>query len=77
MSKYVRGLAGSNTEYDIQWKIKDRTRPCTNSSKRCNLCITEAYHIMFADKATALNSRSELVSKCRHQKNFALSTALT
>ena len=39
-------------------------------SRICTLCNIERLEIAFADKKTSLNSRTELVSKCRHFNNI-------
>ena len=36
-------------------------------SKKCSLCLWEKYFIITADRRNTLNSRSELVSTCRHK----------
>ena len=39
-------------------------------SRICTLCNIERLEIAFADKKTSLNSRTELVGKCRHFSKF-------
>lgn len=75
LAKYAHHLARENRDFAITWAIKERAKSYSNISGRCNLCIAEAYHIMFAEKASSLNKRSEIISKCRHQHRFALSSA--
>ena len=41
--------------------------------KHCNLCLWEKYYIITANKDSTLNSRTELVSTCRHKRKFLLS----
>ena len=48
-------------------------QPYTPSTKRCNLCTWEKYYITTAEKDNILNSRSELISTCRHRRKFLLS----
>ena len=55
----------------IKWSIIDHARPLANGLGRCNLCLTEKYHIIMSN-AALLNKRSELVSKCRHENKFLL-----
>ena len=51
----------------MNWSIVDRAVPYKNGTKQCNLCLTEKYHVIMSPSAL-LNERSELVSKCRHEK---------
>lgn len=82
LSKHVWHAKNSSKPYSIEWSIKDRARSYSNTSKRCNLCTTEKYHILLSSGPDSLNRRSELVSKCRHQNkyiigNFAGSSGVT
>ena len=40
--------------------------------RSCNLCMTKKLAILFGDKHTALNKRSELIGKCRHKIKYKL-----
>ena len=55
----------------IEWKIIDHAAPYVNGSRKCNLCLTEKYHIITSTDRL-LNKRSELVSKCRHENKYYL-----
>ena len=76
LAKYVHGLSDANTDFHITWEIKERAKSYGGTSRRCDLCTAEAYHILFADKATSLNKRSELISKCHHQRKFTLANTV-
>ena len=73
LSQHVWKLKRRRKPFRIKWSIIGRARGYSNVTKRCNLCIAEKLHIMNADKRTLLNSRNELVSKCRHENKFRLS----
>ena len=73
LSKYIWKLKDENKQFDIKWKIIDRSIPYINGSKRCNLCITEKLHIINSNEQRTISKRSELVSKCRHENKFYLS----
>ena len=71
LSKYVCGLKDNNINHKISWKIvKQVTRP-KNGNKMCRLCTTEAALIMKNEKGQ-LNTRNEIMHKCRHQNKFLL-----
>ena len=55
----------------MNWSIVDRAVPYKNGTKKCNLCLTEKYHVIMSP-SELLNERSELVSKCRHENKFYL-----
>ena len=61
----------ANTEMNPVWNILDKARAYKPEVKRCLLCLTEKYHIIFS-KLNLLNSRNELVTKSRHENNFYL-----
>ena len=76
LSKYVWKLKRSGANFEVRWSICEKAKAYSGASKHCGLCLAEKYHIATADKQTALNSRTELVSKCRHRNKFALSNYL-
>ena len=46
----------------------------SNITKRCQLCLYEKYAIItYPDPENLLNKRSEIMSKCPHQRKFLLS----
>ena len=55
----------------FDWSILDKGKPYSPASKKCMLCFTEKYHIVFSAK-NLLNKRNELVTKCRHKNKFSL-----
>ena len=73
LSKHIWNLKDNEAENaEIKWSILDRARAFRNGSKRCDLCLTEKYHIIYEEFNT-LNKRNELLSNCRHQRKFLLS----
>ena len=55
----------------MHWSVIDHAKPYQNGSKRCNLCLTEKYHIL-TSPVNLINKRPELVSKCRHENKLQL-----
>ena len=72
LSKYIWYLKENQFEYDIKWSVLKQASSYSNITKRCQLCTWEKYYIITANKSTLLNSRSELISKCRHSNKFLL-----
>lgn len=73
LSKHVWNLKEKGTPHTITWKILKHAQPYNPRSKRCNLCLWEKYFIITANKRNLLNSKSELISTCRHKRKFLLS----
>ena len=65
------GKKYGNTEANLVWNVLEKTRVSKAQTKRCLLCLTEKYHIVFS-KLNLLNSRNKLVTKCRHENKFYL-----
>ena len=63
----------ANTETSVEWKILDKAKSYKKMSRKCMLCLTEKYHILFS-KLNLLNSCSKLVTKYMHENKFYLST---
>ena len=72
LSKYLWELKMKNEEFKVSWKILAEARAYSNLSKRCNLCIEEKYFIITHPQMATLNKRNELVSTCRHRRNYIL-----
>lgn len=73
LSKYVWQLKDGKTPYTLKWSIIQQAQPYSPMSRRCNLCLWEKFHILMSNKQSRLNSRNEVVSKCRHRTKHLLS----
>ena len=73
LSSYVWKLKDKNKTYNIDWSIKATGVPYQPGSKICDLCLVEKTVIALADPQTTLNSRNEILFKCKHKINFSLS----
>ena len=45
----------------MHWSVIDHAKPYQIGSKRCNLCLTEKYHIL-ASPVNVINKRSDKIS---------------
>ena len=72
LAKHIWKLKDNNENYKISWYIISSASAYNNISKRCNLCLTEKLYIIKANKASNLNKRAELISKCRHENKYSL-----
>ena len=73
LSKHIWDLKDEGTPYTIKWRTIRHAQPYSPSTRRCNLCLWEKYYIITAEKSTILNSRTELISTCKHKKTHMLS----
>ena len=72
LSTHVWSLKDKGKEYDLNWEIVKRSTPYKCGGRSCSLCVDEKICILQGDK-NMVNSKSELVSKCRHKAKFLLS----
>ena len=72
LSKYVWQLKKSNKSFEISWSIKSKAYTYKSGMKRCDLCLQEKTIIALADPKKILNSRTEILAKCRHKLKFTL-----
>ena len=77
LSDYIWSLKDAGTEYTLTWDILSKTAPYSCGAKKCDLCLTEKVIIATSDPETLLNSRAELISKCRHRNKYLLSCLKT
>ena len=73
LSKYIWELKEANKDFDIKWKILKSVPSYNKETKKCQLCLVEKTMILYANKKTLLNKRSEIMNKCRHRAKFKLS----
>ena len=72
LSREIWKLKEKGDQYSISWKIIKHSPGYNPVSKRCLLCLNEKLHIAEYKSNNLLNTRDELVSKCRHQNKFLL-----
>ena len=73
LSSYAWKLKDKNIMYNIDWSIKAKGIPYQPGSRICDLCLVEKTVIALADPETTLNSRSEVLFKCKHKATHCLS----
>ena len=74
LSQKIWELKESNTDYTLTWSILKKAHAYKGGGRaKCDLCLTEKLEILkrSGDKG-CLNSRTELLSKCRHRRAFTL-----
>jgi hypothetical protein len=73
LSEKVWHLKERDLSYKIKWSIVRRGRPYVNGQSTCDLCTSEKLEILLRSKDPhLLNSRNEILAKCRHKRKFGL-----
>ena len=76
LSTFIWELKEEEKNYDLKWSILQQSSPYKCGSRKCDLCLSEKYLIMtYSDilsNSTLLNSRTEMMSKCRHSNKFKI-----
>ena len=73
LSRKIWNLKDRGVNYEVKWKILQKSKPYLAGMKECRLCLTEIFFILFHPEEATLNSRSEIMNKCRHSNKFKLS----
>ena len=73
LSRKIWSLEDKNVTFEIKWKILQNCKPYKPGSAECRLCLSEIYIILFQPEEASLNSKSEIMGKCRHTNKFKLS----
>jgi hypothetical protein len=76
LSKYIWELRDQDIDHMVKWDIVQCAAPYKCGTRRCDMCLSEKMVIATADPTTLLNSRTEIVSTCRHQAKFRLDKVL-
>ena len=50
LSNFIWGKMKDTINVDLDWNILDKAKPYSPASKKCMLCLTEKYHIIFSKK---------------------------
>ena len=73
LSAHIWDLKEKGVNFDLSWRIVAKAKAYSPGSRSCNLCNSEKIFILFRPQLASLNSRNELMSKCKHKDKFKLS----
>ena len=71
IAKEIWRIKDRGGTFNVKWSILGHAPAYNPASKKCNLCLSEALYIN-EHAGELLNTRNELVKKCRHQNRYAL-----
>ena len=74
LSNKIWDLKEKKEGYTVKFKLLENKKSYTPNTKNCNLCTAEKYQILFSDLPNKLNTKSEIMSKCRHKRKFKLTS---
>ena len=72
LSQYIWSLKDKGIPYEVKWEKVCKAPTYNPNSKRCLLCLTEKYFILYFKDMASLNTRSEISNTCRHRRKFLL-----
>ena len=72
LSKYIWKLKDGDVNFDVKWTVKTKAFAFKRGGRHCDLCISEKTVISLADPSSTLNTRNEIISKCRHKHKHML-----
>ena len=67
LSKFIWKLKESNTDFNATWKIVASVSENFCEGRTRSLCLTEKAVIIKEDPTHILNTRGEILNKCRHR----------
>ena len=70
LSKHIWQLKENNQNYNISWSVIKKATPYSGGSKTCHQCLDDNLCNLKADKRLLLNKRSEILSQCKHKRNY-------
>ena len=73
LSEKVWSLKDQGLSHNIKWSIMRRGQPYKVGRNSCDLCTSEKLEILKnSSDPRLLNSRTEILAKCRHKRKFLL-----
>ena len=75
LSTYIWDLKDNEINYNLNWEIVQKCKPYKCATRICQLCLSEKLQIMLHScdpNIQLLNSKSEIMNKCRHRAKFKL-----
>ena len=72
LSDHIWKLKNQGEPHTVSWWVIDRGKAFNPTTKTCDLCLREKYHIMFNPHTATLNDRREIFATCRHRTKLLL-----
>ena len=72
LSSHIWRLKEQNVNFELKWRILAKAKSYHPATKICHLCNAESYFILRKPETASLNSRTEIMNKCRHMNKFKL-----
>ena len=72
LSKHIWDLKRKQADYDIKWKILEKSKTFNPVTGICSLCTAEKFNIIYKSELGSLNKRNEVRNHCRHKAGLLL-----
>ena len=76
LSKHIWKIKDKNKKPIVKWNIEKQCGIYKSGQKKCDICLSEKTELILSkrkvNEINILNSRSELMSACRHRRKFIL-----
>ena len=73
LSNHIWKLKELGLAFDVSWKIIDRGKKFSPTSKSCKLCTLERYYLICRPDLYTLNKNKEFSDECVHKRFLRLS----
>ena len=67
LSQKIWKLKDAGQNYEIKWKMLEKTEPFSPITGVCSLCTLEKVYILFNSELASLNKRNEINNHCFHK----------
>ena len=67
LSQKIWELKDAGQDYDIKWKMVERSQPFSPITGVCALCTLEKWYILFHPELASINKRNEINNHCFHK----------
>ena len=74
LSRHIWSLKTRNIPYELSWNLVTQTSSYHPARKKCNLCLFEKLSILTTEDENLLNTRNELMNRCKHRDKHLLSS---
>ena len=73
LSNHIWKLKKLSLDFDVTWKIIDRGKKFSPTSKSCKLCTLERYYLIYRPDLHTLNKKNEFSNEFTHKRFLRLS----
>ena len=72
LSTKIKNLKKEGIQHNVKFHLMENKPSYKPEYKKCALCTAEVYHIIYGKLENLINSKQEILNKCRHRSKFKL-----